>query len=726
MNSSGRNNGAADAFDESDEQDRIFDLFLEEAVHGATPPDLTAAIMAKLDGRNAPVQPASSFNTPQPPPVVTPREEIVRTPVSRRSRGQRYRKSFDNYVIAAALIAGVLLVGVSIFGASYLRKNTDWFAPVAKQDTPVAPPKDVGAVDGKTTTSPTNEIDRKPPVRRPRTPNLANNNSKQRRPGGFGSEIPFAPETQPFSVGFPQLFQPEVKPLPAPRNDVLATVNVSLQDIWQKNRVTPAGVISDEQWLERVSQTILGRLPTDAELAAFTNAADSKHADAVERMLASDEYARHWSNWLATALIDDAIVPAINSREVENESQLALRDYLFIALRENKPYDKIAFELLTAVGSNRPGANTGESTGQEYNAAVNFLAPQVDPNDDVDQIAATRRVARVFLGKRLECVQCHSHPANLWQQQDFWELNAFLKQMHVSPSQNGIAISNQDFTGTDNSDIDEAAVLYRDSENQVQAAFPHFANIATPRSGSVRAFDRREALATLVSGSEDLSRAMVNRVWREFFGYGFTTPIDDLGTHNPPHHPELFEQVAEQFRAHKYDFKELLRWIALSDAFRLSAEVTNENLADAPDYGDPPLFSRHYRRPAQGSTTELITVAAEALSHGGMLSPAMMARVAPRSPHDDPENVIDPTAGLQASLSPGALEGATRPLRYLIDSLATSSLSDDQQIDHLFLAFLGRSPLAEERTAALAMLKEAPQQRRLALQHLWWALHSSR
>ena len=37
----------------------------------------------------------------------------------------------------------------------------------------------------------------------------------------------------------------------------------------------------------------------------------------------------------------------------------------------------------------------------------------------------------------------------------------------------------------------------------------------------------------------------MNRMWAHFLGYGFTKPIDDIGPHNPPSHPELLDQLGQ-------------------------------------------------------------------------------------------------------------------------------------------------------------------------------------
>ena len=53
--------------------------------------------------------------------------------------------------------------------------------------------------------------------------------------------------------------------------------------------------------------------------------------------------------------------------------------------------------------------------------------------------------------------------------------------------------------------------------------------------------NRREELAKLILASREFDRAIVNRMWAHFLGYGFTKPIDDIGPHNPPSHPELLD-----------------------------------------------------------------------------------------------------------------------------------------------------------------------------------------
>ena len=58
-------------------------------------------------------------------------------------------------------------------------------------------------------------------------------------------------------------------------------------------------------------------------------------------------------------------------------------------------------------------------------------------------------------------------------------------------------------------------------------------------------------------------------MWSHFLGFGFTKPVDDMGPHNPPSHPELLDRLAADFAGGNsasadngaYDIKQLIRWI---------------------------------------------------------------------------------------------------------------------------------------------------------------------
>jgi hypothetical protein len=112
-----------------------------------------------------------------------------------------------------------------------------------------------------------------------------------------------------------------------------------------------------------------------------------------------------------------------------------------------------------------------------------------------------------------------------------------------------------------------------------------------------------------------VARAMVNRVWADFFGYGFTNPVDDLGPHVVVSHPALLGTLTEAFVSSGYDLQRLQYWIALSDAWQRTSQSTDQNLNDSPENGTIPLFSRVYmRRMTPEQVYDSIRVAVRAVS----------------------------------------------------------------------------------------------------------------
>ncbi|MBT4692135.1 MAG: DUF1553 domain-containing protein, partial [Planctomycetaceae bacterium] len=64
------------------------------------------------------------------------------------------------------------------------------------------------------------------------------------------------------------------------------------------------------------------------------------------------------------------------------------------------------------------------------------------------------------------------------------------------------------------------------------------------------------------------AESFVNRVWKKMVGRGFVEPVDDFRGDNPASHPETLAFLADEFVAHGYSFKSLVKMIALSDVYQ--------------------------------------------------------------------------------------------------------------------------------------------------------------
>ena len=77
--------------------------------------------------------------------------------------------------------------------------------------------------------------------------------------------------------------------------------------------------------------------------------------------------------------------------------------------------------------------------------------------------------------------------------------------------------------------------------------------------------------------SPTTARAMVNRIWQNYFGIGLVSTSEDLGKQSePPSHPELLDWLAVEFMDRGWSLKSLHRLIVTSATYRQSSHVTPE------------------------------------------------------------------------------------------------------------------------------------------------------
>jgi mono/diheme cytochrome c family protein len=117
--------------------------------------------------------------------------------------------------------------------------------------------------------------------------------------------------------------------------------------------------------------------------------------------------------------------------------------------------------------------------------------------------------------------------------------------------------------------------------------------------------------------SPTTARVIVNRVWQAYFGHGFFTTPEDIGTRcDPPSHPELLDWLACEFvepGGAPWSLKHIHRLIVNSATYRQSSKVTPELLAKDP-YNR--LLARGPRFRMDGEVVQDI-----ALSASGLLNP---------------------------------------------------------------------------------------------------------
>lgn len=513
-------------------------------------------------------------------------------------------------------------------------------------------------------------------------------------------------------------------------------INERIEAGWRDSKLSASPAATDEEYCRRVFLDLIGRIPSSAEVNAYLrDRSPDRPVRLVNRLMNDEiyatEFARHWSTVWTNLLIGRTGGEERNSR-VNREGMFA---YLQDCFANNTSYDRMVHELISATGSNRPGE-------EQFNGAVNFLAGKLEEN----ATQATAQTARIFLGMQVQCTQCHNHPFNEWKQNQFWQLNAFFRQTaalrRFEPGTRDVAyveLADEDFGGEDRPiDPREARIYYELRNGKLEAAFPVFVDGQTiPVSGLVREVNRRSELADLVVRSDDMSRAIVNRMWAHFLGYGFTKPVDDMGPHNPPFDAQLLDDLATAFREQSHDLRQLMTWIVLSRPYSLSSRANRNNQVDYPAMGATPRFSRFYvRQMTAEQLYESLLVATHADKTRADSDQQQQARgewlqqfsMAFGTDEGDETTTFDGTITQTLMMFNGGLmEQAIRleGNNFLSQVVAQTNSNYITKARQLFVAALSRQPTRAEHRVAEQLIASHQGDEAKALQDLWWALLNS-
>jgi hypothetical protein len=517
--------------------------------------------------------------------------------------------------------------------------------------------------------------------------------------------------------------KPDVKPDQGRTTGAkLDYIDAMLKTSWDENSVKPSRQSSDEEFLRRAYLDVLGRTPNIREASAFLNPGvkakdiktkgNEKRAKLVEYLLTDPDYPKNFATQWKVILLGRKGQP----REVDVN---ALTAWLRRSFAENRPWNEMARELVTAKGSNKE------------NGAVNFTLAHMQEG----AVNLTSITTRVFLGQQIQCTQCHDHPSNDWKQADFWGINAFYKGLKREEIRTANAAGVETVDHIELSDMpSDKYSSYERRDARLGIAFPTF--LDGRKISQNKDVNRRDALGNFITeaSNDSFSKAYVNRMWGHFFGRGFVHPVDDFGTHNLPSHPELLDKLAQQFKESGYDTKALIRWIMNSDAYQLTSMATKDNEKDETLFThmnlkpmtpeqlfDSLIVATAAHKAGGGEDTSkrrdqwlgqfVITFAndegEESLNFQGTIPQALMMM--------NGEMMEKAVGGKSGSFLADLLEHAQLQARGNVESYV---------VNHLYLAALSRTPTASEARNARAFLMNNPDTINV-MEDMFWALLNS-
>lgn len=452
----------------------------------------------------------------------------------------------------------------------------------------------------------------------------------------------------------------------------------------RKFHLVPSPLSSDAEFLRRLCLDLTGRLPPVHRVRQFLADPDpQKRNRLIELLLRSPEFVDHWS-WRFYDFLR-VISPVY-------------KDWVRRAIAENKPYDQFARERVAAQGFDGPSRHYEDMGGTAVPLPQNAMGEQV----------------RVFLGRRMDCAQCHDHPYETWSQDQFWGLTAFfgrLSNLHPGfPQVDFVIMDDPEGYGTFGKG---AKVIHPRTRQEVRPRFLDGSPV--PRD---RRDDWRLALAEWMTSPDNpyFAPAMANRMWGYFFGRGIVDPVDDFRSNNRATHPRLLEALSRHFVRSGYDLRSLIRLMVESRTYQLSGDPNSSNRYDRVNY------SRALPRPLDSEVllraiSQVSGVKGEDGNFFNVYGKPDLGSIPERDMKPSLLQALHQLAGptFTAKLS---REGGR------VDSLLQRQASDESIIEELYLAALCRFPTEAEQAGLKAMIRRQDS-RREAVEDLLWALVNS-
>jgi hypothetical protein len=477
---------------------------------------------------------------------------------------------------------------------------------------------------------------------------------------------------------------------------------------WAADKVTPAAPADDGIYQRRLSLDVIGRIPSVAETRRFLEEPSSeKRERAVERLLDSPGYVNNFTN-----IWRDLLMPEANADFQQRFLSQNIERWLRKEFTDNTPYDRMVRDLLTLpMKADQRNMYFNLQSGDASPLAF-YMSKQGKP----ENLAAS--TARLFLGVRLECAQCHNHPFGRWTREQFWGQAAFFGGIRRQGGPDNIFAPLSEVG-------DRRELAIPGTERVAQARFLDGKEPQWRYKVSAR-----NTLADWMTAADNpfFARAAVNRMWAHFFGIGIVEPVDDFSDENKPSHPELLDELARQFIAHGHDFRFLIRAITLSKTYQLSS------VHPSPLQPDVRLFAR---MPVKGlSQDQVFDSFLVATGTPNINANQRRFGNSPQSSFDAKFTSQDKRTEYQTSI-PQALAlmnnqmvaNATHPQNstFLAAVINAPFLDTDGRIETLYLATLSRKPRPEELSHLRRHVESggAAKDQKAALADVFWALLNS-
>ena len=496
------------------------------------------------------------------------------------------------------------------------------------------------------------------------------------------------------------------------RNFIDEEVLLKLREL----NLPPSPRCTDEEFIRRAFLDTIGTLPTAEEVREFLASRSPDKRDAlINLLLARPEFVDYWSYRWSDLLL-------VNSERLRPAAMWSYYNWIRNNVAANTPWDRFVRELVTARGSTLE------------NGAANFYAL----HDDPPNMAET--TSQAFLGMSINCAKCHNHPMEKWTNDEYFGFaNLFARVRSKVGAGDG------------------EKIIFAASDGNINQPLTGRPQKPKPLDGHAMPIDdpsdRREAMAAWLTSRDNayFSRAIVNRLWANFFGVGLVEKVDDLRITNPASNEKLLGAAARYLADQKFDLKALMRSMLQSETYQRSSVALPGNAADQR------FFSRYYPRRLMAEVlldaysqvsavpTEFrLDLRNQNRGIGERYPAGLRALQLPdtrafsyfletfgrpdRVKTCECERTAEPSMSQALHITNGDTVNKKLAAKdNALSRLLAGRFTDKELVEEMFLSCLARRPTAAEEKKFLKALQSTKDaERRLVVEDLHWALLSSR
>jgi hypothetical protein len=315
-------------------------------------------------------------------------------------------------------------------------------------------------------------------------------------------------------------------------------------------RIPPSDRCTDEEFLRRTSLDATGTIPTPEQIEQFqADSSPDKRSRWIDSLLSSPQYVDYWAYRWSDVLM-------LNSNLLRADGLRAYYQWIRTGVEQNKPWDAMVREILTA---------TGNSLDQ---GATNFYGINQDPE------TMTENACQAFLGLSIGCAKCHNHPLEKWTNDQYYAMANLFARVRAKGWGGEVRNGDSDRTVF----VVDRGDLIQPLRGKPQAPAP----LDAPAIDIESTEDRRLVLAQWMTSAENpyFTRSIVNRVWAAYFGIGIVNAVDDLRASNPESNPALMSYLSQYLIEQEYDLRSLMRQIMNSETYQRSSVPLEGNQAD--------------------------------------------------------------------------------------------------------------------------------------------------